>query len=144
MSQLLFLCPPRRSRHRAADAVAPAAARPPKCWFSAPAFLVFFFFSFFYWPAYHLSPFLSKDIHQRNMAPPSPATPMTLCQLCEAGGADCCSCCRVDERLSGLRTFASIETGLSRGRSAEYSHKQLHAVLPPTLSMWTLTLAGVN
>lgn len=41
-------------------------------------------------PAYHLSPFLSKDIYQRNMAPPSSVTPTALCQLSEADSTDGC------------------------------------------------------
>lgn len=60
--------------------------------------LLFFLLFFCYWPAYHLSPFLSKDIHQRNMALPSPAA---LCQLREAGGADC--------RSSRMRAVTACE-----------------------------------
>lgn len=53
-----------------------------------------FFPLYFFCPAYHLSPFLSKDIHQRNMAPPSPVTSTPLCQLSEPESTDCCGCQR--------------------------------------------------
>lgn len=81
MSQLLSFSPPRRLQHWAADAVA--------CSTAAPETLVFLHRGSFlcshalFCPAYHLSPFLSKDIHQRNMAPPSLVTPAALCQLSE-------------------------------------------------------------
>lgn len=90
---IALLLPSSRSQHWAADAVAYSTA--------APWNTVFFFLhpgSFLcshalFCLAYHLSPFLSKDIHQRNMAPPSPVTPTALCQLFEAESKDCCCCC---------------------------------------------------
>lgn len=88
MSQLLSFSPPRRLQHWAADAVAYGTA--------GPETLVFLHRGSFlcshavFCPAYHLSPFLSKDIHQRNMAPPSLVTPTALCQLSEPERSDCC------------------------------------------------------
>lgn len=67
--------------------------------FSA-SWLVFVFSPSIFCPAYHLSAFLSKDIHQRNMAPPSLVTPTALCQLSEPKSTDCCSCRR---RRGGYR-----------------------------------------
>jgi len=62
------------------------------CFFSAPK-LIFVFSHSFLCPAYYLPPFQSKDIHQRNMAPPSLVTPTALCQLSEPESSDC-GCCR--------------------------------------------------
>lgn len=115
MSQLLSFSPPRRLQHWAADAVAYRTAAPSNTRFSAPR-LFFVFSPSFYCPAYHLSPFLSKDIHQRNMAPPSPVTPSALCQLSEPESTDCCSCWRrwggCWQPTTRLHTFVSIKTPL--------------------------------
>lgn len=105
MSQLLSFSAPRRLQHWAADAVAYSTA--------APETLVFLHRGSFlcshalFCPAYHLSPFLSKDIHQRNMAPPSPVTPTALCQLSEPESTDWRGGYR--QHAPMLHTFVSIK-----------------------------------
>lgn len=56
------------------------------CFSASGLFFCVLFRSFFLslsLSAYQLSAFLSKDIHQRNIAPPSLVTPAALCQLSE-------------------------------------------------------------
>jgi len=63
--------------------------RPPKHLFFCTKALFCVLGLFFSQPITFLR-FLSKDIHQRNIAPPSLVTPAALCQLSEPESTDCC------------------------------------------------------
>lgn len=69
----------RRLQHWAADAVAHRQHCQTLVFLHSGSFLPSH--PLFSCRANHLSPFLSEDIHQRNVSPPSLVTPASLCQL---------------------------------------------------------------